>query len=129
MSNISNINETEVELIKQIELYKKRIKELEEENIKLYSHTDTNINPYAQSLVIYKDISNIYLYGEKTQLQNIAVKMSFNSYNSWEPCLKFNSIASVYTILLRNDFKFLYESKAHLSNESSYFIEVWHREY
>ncbi len=137
MDNNNKITD-ETTLIEQIENYKKRIMELEEENKKLSVRYERNNNPFAQSLVVYKDQSRIYLYGEKKQLQEIAIKipeqpfdldMSFSTYGSWGPSLQFTSIASVYTILLRNGFKFLYEGKAHLSSESSYFIEVWYREY
>ena len=88
-----------------------------------------------QSLVVYKDISNVYLYGEKEQLKKLITNSPTDSFtldffitsNTWGPCIKFSSIASVYTFLLRNEFKLMHESKAHYSNESSYFIEVWYR--
>ncbi len=94
-------------------------------------------NPNAQALVVYKDTSYIYLYGEKVQLESIACKldsqpfdltMRYSTSSSWGPHLSFTSIASVYTLLLRNGFRLSHESKAHLQHEANYFIEIWIRD-
>ena len=95
------------------------------------------LNPNAQALVVYKDISFIYLYGEKAQLEQLNkniesqpfdVKINSISYNSWGPYMRFESIASVYTLLFRNGFRLSHESKAHIQQKANYFIEVWIRD-
>ncbi len=128
------------ELILLLELDKKRIEELEKENLILKTivnsldTSSSSLNPFAEALIVYKDHSNVYLYGEKNQLQTIACKipeqkfdltMNYYDTNTWGPHLKFKSIASVYTILLRNGFVYSHESKAQNSNEYYYHIEVW----
>ncbi len=95
------------------------------------------LKPNTQALIVYKNSNSIYLYGEKAQLEQLNktidsqpfdIICSLTSYNSWGPYLEFKSIASVYTLLLRNGFRLSHESKAHIANESNYFIEVWIRD-
>ncbi len=93
-----------------------------------------NFNPNAQALVVYKDSNLTYLYREKVQLEKLIQKidsqpfdinMSLSTYNAWGPHLRFTSIASVYTLLLRHGFRLSHESKAHIQNKANYFVEVW----
>lgn len=95
-------------------------------------------NPNAQAVIVYKDANYVNLYGEKQQLESLLGKldsqpfdlnMRYSSGTSWGPYLYFTSIASVYTLLLRNGFRLSHESGARFTSESNYFMEVWIRDW
>lgn len=95
-------------------------------------------NPNAQALILYKDTSYVYLYGEQAQLEKIAEKLDsqpfdltlrYSTTNSWGPYLSFTSIASAYTLLLRNGFRLSHESGARYDNRDNFIIEVWIRDW
>ena len=100
------------------------IEQLKEENelLKQKDLERTKINLDAECACIYSNPNGTYLYGEPEQLDRMMVNCTgLRCIKGTEgPCagnyghtLKFASIASAKTCLLRNGYKFSHDSKAY----------------
>lgn len=119
---------------KEIERLKNQIDLLEKEN-QLFKQKEverTKLNMEAECACIYSNSSGTWVYGESEQLDRLLANCSglsctINKQNGgWGSTIKFVSIASAKTCLLRNGYKFSYVSNAY-NTPLEYYVENWFR--
>lgn len=126
--------ESDYAMEKEIERLKNQMALLEQENqlLKQKEVERTKLNMEAECACIYSNSSGIWVYGESEQLDRLLANCSGLSYTNtktnggWGTSIKFTSIASAKTCLLRNGYKFSYVSNAY-NTPLEYHVENWFR--
>lgn len=126
--------ELECGMEKENERLKNQIALLEQENqlLKQKELERTKLNMEAECACIYSNASGTWVYGESEQLDRLLVNCSGLTYTknttpgSWGLSIKFVSIASARTCLLRNGYKFSYVSNVY-NTPLEYHVENWFR--
>jgi len=126
--------ESDYAMEKEIERLKNQMALLEQENqlLKQKEVERTKLNMEAECACIYSTSSGIWVYGESEQLDRLLANCSGLTYTKnttiggWGFSIKFTSIASAKTCLLRNGYKFSYVSNAY-NTPLEYHVENWFR--
>lgn len=125
--------ELECGMEKENERLKNQIALLEKENelLKQKEVERTKLNMEAECACIYSNGVGIYVYVELEQMDRLLANCSGLKYNrhdqnegSWGFSIKFVSIASARTCLLRNGYKFSYVSLVDASHVENWFRGV-----
>lgn len=130
--------ELECGMEKENERLKNQIALLEKENelLKQKEVERTKLNMEAECACIYSNSDGIYVYVELEQMDRLLANCSGLKYNthdqnegSWGFSIKFVSIASARTCLLRNGYKFSYVSIVYSPKKQvfEYHVENWFR--
>jgi len=133
--------ELECGMEKENERLKNQIALLEKENelLKQKEVERTKLNMEAECACIYSHGDGIYVYVELEQMDRLLANCSGLKYNthdqnqtSWGFSIKFVSIASARTCLLRNGYKFSYVSLVdartnHSDHPIYHHVENWFR--
>lgn len=120
------------QLKEQIDLLTKSNNKLCEEN-NLFKQKEverTKLNMDAECVCILTDLDGTHMYGEKEQLNKMLENCTgFTHWRSSNYILGdfvvFNSIASAKTCLLRNGYKYSYESKKYDNDNKFLYVENW----